>query len=75
MTQMTHRTVAFAQIGLSIVFLVGYFVLLALFVLGEIRTPVEWRDQLSVLLGVLTAGVMLVMNYWFSRQRQSENPE
>jgi hypothetical protein len=66
------RTVAVAQIALSIVFLVGYFAMLSLFLLGYIRTPVEWKDQLGVLIGVLTAGVMLVLNFWFSRSRPQE---
>ena len=66
---MTQRIVATAQIALSAVFLIGYFVMLALFLLGKIATPPEWRDQLGILLGVLTAGVMLVLQFWFSRSR------
>lgn len=68
----TERTVAVAQIVLSVVFLVGYFVMLAMFITGKVATPVEWKDTLAALLSVLTAGVMLVLNYWFSRQRPQE---
>jgi drug/metabolite transporter (DMT)-like permease len=68
----TDRVLALAQISISVVFLVGYFAMLALFLLGYIRTPVEWKDQLGVLIGVLTAGVMLVLNFWFSRHRSQE---
>jgi len=65
----SDRTVAIAQVGLSALFLAGYFAMLALFLLGAIRTPPEWRDQLGILLGVLTAGVMLILQFWFSRSR------
>lgn len=69
---MTSRSVARAQILLSAVFLVGYFAMLALFLLGHIRTPPEWKDQLGILLGVLTAGVMLILQFWFSRSRPTD---
>lgn len=74
MTQMTHRTVAFAQIGLSIVFIAGYFFVLALFVLGYIKTPPEWKEALIALLGVITGNIATIVGYWFSRQRQSQEP-
>jgi hypothetical protein len=67
--QPTERLIGFAQIFLSVVFLVGYFVLLGIFLLGLIRTPAEWKDALTALLGVLTAGVGTIMGFWFSRSR------
>lgn len=69
----TSRSVALAQILLSAIFLIGYFAMLALFLLGYIRTPPEWKDQLGILLGVLTAGVMLILQFWFSRSRPTES--
>mgnify|MGYP007132432234 CR=1 FL=1 len=66
------RSVAWAQIILSAVFLIGYFAMLGLFLLGRIATPPEWKDQLGILLGVLTAGVMLILQFWFSRSRPSD---
>lgn len=69
------RSVAWAQVLLSAVFLAGYFAMLALFLLGHIKTPPEWKDQLGVLLGVLTAGVMLILQFWFSRSRPSDQKE
>jgi len=72
----TSRILATAQIALSIIFLTGYFLMLGLFLEGKVLTPPEWRDQLSILLGVLTAGVMMVLQFWFSRTRDSgTNPE
>ena len=68
----TAKLQAGAQIALSVVFLFGYFVMLALFLLGHIKTPPEWRDQLGILLGVLTSGVVIVLNFWFNRERPKE---
>lgn len=68
----TARSVARAQIVLSVVFLAGYFAMLALFLLGYIRTPPEWKDQLGILLGVLTGGAMTIIQFWFSRSRPGD---
>lgn len=70
-----EHVVARAQIVLSAVFLTGYFAMLALFILGHVHTPETWKDTLAALLSVLTAGVLLILNYWFQRQRpQSGTP-
>lgn len=70
----TARMQASAQVALSIMFLAGYFAMLALFLLGKIHTPPEWRDQLGILLGVLTSGVLIIINFWFTRERPREPP-
>jgi len=67
----TDRVVAIAQIILSAVFLIGYFAMLYLFITGNVATPLDWKDTLAALLSVLTAGVLLILNYWFQRQRQT----
>lgn len=71
---MTHKETAYAQIILSIIFLAGYFWLLYDFIHGKIQVSTEWKDTLQALLSVLTASVIQVMNYWFSRQRESSAP-
>lgn len=68
-----NRTVSNAQIALSTLYTAGYFLMLWLFLDGRIKTPIEWRDQLSVLLGVLTTGEMLILNFWFMRSREKES--
>jgi hypothetical protein len=68
----TDRVVGVAQIALSVVFLVGYFCVLGMFLLGHVYVAPVWRDQLGVMLGVLTAGVMLVLQFWFSRSRPQD---
>jgi hypothetical protein len=68
----TERITAAAQVVLSIVFLVGYFAMLALFITGKVATPIEWKDTLAALLSVLTAGVLSIVGFWFSRQRPQD---
>lgn len=68
----TVRVTAVAQIVLTLLYIGGYFVMLGLFLLGEIKTPGEWKDLLGGLIGVLTAGVMLILQFWFSRARGHE---
>ena len=71
----TSRILGTAQVALSVLFMSGYFAMLWLFLMGKVRTPVEWRDQLGILLGVLTAGVMMILQFWFSRSREQGTPE
>lgn len=71
---MTHRETAYAQVLLTVLYFVGYFVTLNAFIEGRVRTPLEWRDTLGVLLAVLTTGIPLILAYWFQRQRQSTAP-
>lgn len=63
------RLIATAQLILSGVFLGGYFAVLVMFLLGYIHTPVEWKDALIALLGVITGGVGVILSFWFSRSR------
>lgn len=67
--QPTERLVGFAQVALSTLFVGGYFVVLGLFVLGYVKTPEEWQEILKTLLSLLTAGVLLILQFWFSRSR------
>lgn len=71
---MTHRETGYAQIILSAIFIAGYFWVLSAFIDGKVRVPVDWKDAVMTLLGVLTASVVQVFNYWFARQRASTDP-
>jgi hypothetical protein len=57
---MSHKTAAYAQIGLSYFFLAGFFASLVLQGLGYLKLDV---------LGGLKDVLMLVMSFWFMRQR------
>lgn len=71
---MSDRAIAFAQIAISIVFLVGYFFLLGMFVLGKARVDPEYKDIVNSLLSVLTAGVGAILYFWFQRSRPNAQP-
>jgi len=74
MAPLSHRGTAYAQILLSCLFIGGYFIVLTMFVLGHAKPPVEYKELVSALLSVLTAGVLLILNFWFARQRESKEP-
>ncbi len=65
------RVVATAQVVLSVLFLAGYFLVLSAFLLGWIRTPKEWEQALTALLGVITGSLTTIVAFWFSRSRES----
>lgn len=69
----SSKLIGTAQIILSVVFLIGYFAILATFLLGWIKTPPDWKDAMTALLGVLTAGVGTVLSFWFSRSREASD--
>lgn len=58
-----------AQVVLSALFIAGYFYLVIQFLQGKVHVPENYKDMFMTLLGVLTAGVMLILNFWFSRTR------
>lgn len=71
---MTHRETGYAQFALTLVFLVGYFVVLTAFLKGKAIVDPTWKDTVQALISVLTGGVLLILNYWFARQRTSTDP-
>jgi hypothetical protein len=66
---MSDLTIARAQIMLSALFLGGYFTIMILFMLGYARIPVDYKESFSQLLGLLSAGTLLLLQFWFSRSR------
>lgn len=62
---MSHRQARAAQVGLSYVFLLGFFALLYFQGTGALKFNV---------VGELKDVLMLMMSFWFMRQRES-NPE
>jgi len=70
----SNRLVAAAQIALSIVYTWGYFDVLKIFLEGRVKTPSEWKDVVTALITLLTAGVLMILQFWFLRSRQQEAP-
>lgn len=75
---LAHQTrvllVMTAQVVLSAVFIGGYFIVLYLFMKGNVLVPEAYKDAFLTVLGVLTAGVMAILNFWFQRQREQTPP-
>lgn len=63
------RGVGWAQLWLSILFVLGYFVVLGILLTGHVTTDREHTNASHALIGVLSATVVQVMGYWFARQR------
>jgi hypothetical protein len=69
----SKQAVAGAQILISIIFIGGYFVVLWDFIHGRIAAPIEWKEVLISLISLLTAGVLTILHFWFSRSRPQDN--
>ena len=71
---LSHQTrvlmVMTAQVVLSTVFILGYFFLIYEFMRGRVKVPPDYKDMFMTLLGVLTAGVGVILSFWFQRQRE-----
>lgn len=72
---MTDRAIAVAQVLISVLFLIGYFSLLGMFVLGLAKVDPNYKDIVNSLLSVLTAGVGGILYFWFQRSRQNQNAQ
>jgi hypothetical protein len=53
------------QIILSGAFMFGYFTTLILLLLGEVKIEPEWKDVLMIIIGVITANIPTIMQFWF----------
>lgn len=61
------------QIILSGVFIIGYFILVYTLVTGKFIVPTEQVALMSTLIGVLTAGVANIMQFWFGSSSGSKD--
>lgn len=74
LAMLTHKGTAYVQAFLSFLFIGAYFFILIRFMNGGVKVPTEFKDAFTALLGVLTASVVQLMSFWFSRQRTSADP-
>lgn len=58
------------QVALSVLFVIGYFVILGLFFSATLIVPMN--EAFMVMLGVLTAGVPQVMSFWLGSSSGSQ---
>jgi len=60
------------QITLSVLFIGGYFTILWALFGGTIMLDPSIRDMSNILLGVLTAGIPMILRFWFGGSPQDE---
>ncbi len=60
------------QIGLSTLFIVGYFTFLYLFFGGEIQIPADLKSEANILIGVLSVNIPIIMQFWFGSSSGSQ---
>lgn len=67
---LAKATSIWPQVALSVMFVVGYFVILGLFFSSTLTIPMN--EAFMVMLGVLTAGVPQVMAFWLGSSSGSK---
>lgn len=53
------------QIVLSALYVGGYFIILAMFIRGKVVVQAEMRDTVTVLIGMLTTAIPIILGFWF----------
>jgi len=61
------------QIILSMIFIGGYFALVFMLFSGEVKITEDIRDMSNILLGVLTASIPAIMQFWFGSSSGSKD--
>ncbi len=61
------------QVVLSVVFVVGYFGLLGMLISGVWQIPEDQAGLFGPLLGVMTAGVIKILDFWFGSSAGSKS--
>lgn len=72
--RLTHVGTAYFQFLLSVTFIIGYFWVLREFMSGQVKVPTEFKDVFIALLGIITANLGNILQFWFARQRVSADP-
>lgn len=69
---MNERVIAFAQIALSVLYTVGFFAVLILFMLGFANVPERFENAFTGLINLLTAAQLAIIYFWFQRTRSKD---
>lgn len=59
------KTNMMPQISLSALFVFGYFAVLWVLFSGTVTLAENMRDTANILLGVITAGIPMILRFWF----------
>ena len=60
------------QITLSLLYTAGYIAVLYMFLMGEVAIDESLVSEFNLVLGVLTAGQVQIMNFWFGSSSGSK---
>ena len=60
------------QIILSAIYTTGYIYILAAFLSGDVEIPGSLKSEFNLILGVLTAGMANIMQFWFGSSSGSK---
>ena len=69
---MAVKTSITPQITLSALYTAGYFVVLYMFLVGDVTVADSMKAEFNLILGVLTAGQVQIMNFWFGSSSGSK---
>jgi len=69
---MAVKTSITPQITLSIIYTMGYIAVLYVFLMGEVSVADSLKSEFNLVLGVLTAGQVQIMNFWFGSSSGSK---
>ena len=60
------------QMWLSALFIGGYFAIIGMFFVGDIQITPELKEPFLILIGVITANVPSIMQFWFGTSSGSQ---
>lgn len=69
---MATKTTLVPQMILSAIFITGYFVLVFILFSGQIKIDDSIRDMSNILIGVMTANIPSIMQFWFGSSHGSK---
>ncbi len=72
MTRLPKKT---PQFVISILFIVGYFITLGLFLSGIAKPDPEYQELVKSLITVLTAVVLLIAQFWIGSSAGSKDKD
>jgi hypothetical protein len=69
---MAVKTSIMPQVTLSALYTAGYFTVLYMFLTGGVNVADSVKTEFNLVLGVLTAGQVQIMNFWFGSSSGSK---
>lgn len=63
------------HIGLSAVFVVGYFILVYVIFSGQVDLAPDLKDTANILLGILTGSFPMILQFWFGSSEGSKKKD